>query len=329
MHPAMYWHQLPDQRVACDLCPVGCQLDPAQQGACHTRINQNGTLIAQQYGRLVSAGVDPIEKKPLYHFFPGAPILSIAAAGCNLHCRFCQNWNISQQVGGPVNEATAAQVVDMALAQNSVGIAYTYSEPLVWFEFVLATAKLAREQGLKNVIVSNGYLNPDPARELLPLIDAANFDLKAMDNEFYRRICKGGLQPVLDNIRLGHELGVHVEVTNLVIPGHNDSDDNFTRLAEFVAGVDRTIPVHLSAYRPCYKFDAPATPTATLERAARICAEQLDHVFVGNVMLAEWSDTRCPGCGATVIERMGYRTRCLLDGNDCQKCGRSLPVVNV
>ncbi len=327
MVTARYWHTLPDDRIACDLCPTACTLDPGQLGSCGTRANEAGVMVARQYGRLVSAAVDPIEKKPLYHFFPGAPILSIAAAGCNLHCRFCQNWNISQRTDTPAREATPEAVVDMAAAEQSVGIAYTYSEPLVWFEFVLDTARQARRRGLKNVIVSNGHLNAEPARELLPLIDAANIDLKSMDETFYRKICRGRLQPVLDNIVLCHELGVHVEVTNLVIPGHNDTDDHFARLADFIAGVDRAVPLHLSAYRPCYEFDAPATPAQTLVRAAEICAERLDYVYVGNTTLTDWNDTVCPGCGEQVVRRQGFQVRSRLVDGACPGCGRRLPVV--
>jgi pyruvate formate lyase activating enzyme len=285
-------------------------------------------MVTLQYGRLVSAAVDPIEKKPLYHFLPGASILSIAALGCNLHCRFCQNWSISQQHTGATTDLSPEQVVDECERCDSVGIAYTYSEPLVWYEYLLDTARLARARGLKNVIVSNGFLNREPLAELAPLIDAANIDLKSMDDGFYRKVCKARLQPVLDAIVQLHAAGVHLEVTNLVIPGHNDDDEQLCRLVDFVAGVDPEIPLHFSAYRPSYQFTAPATPVATLERAAAIARERLAFVFLGNVLVESAADTRCPGCGTVAIQRSGYRTRSRLtpDGG-CPGCGRRLPVV--
>ena len=325
---ASWWHALADGRVACDLCPVGCKLNEGQEGLCQTRGNEGGQMVARQYGKLVSAGIDPIEKKPLYHFHPGQPILSVAAMGCNLHCQFCQNWSISQEVSGPTSDAAPADVVASAQRDASFAIAYTYSEPLVWYEFVSDTARAARAAGLKNVIVSNGFLNPEPLRQLLPWIDAANIDLKSMDEDFYRQTCQAELQPVLDAIVMCHELGVHLEVTNLVIPGHNDSDDHFERLSAFLAGIDRDIPLHFSAYRPSYKFDAPATPLATLLRAAGIAQHRLRYVYIGNLHADRWSDTRCPGCGTTVIERSGYATSDRLTAEGCcPQCGQRLPVV--
>ena len=324
---AAHWESLDDQRVACRLCPVGCELRPDQDGACGTRGNRDGLMETLRYGQVVAAGLDPMEKKPLYHFLPGAPILSVAAQGCNLHCAFCQNWRISQATDGPTEDLSPAAVVAMARRNRSVGIAFTYSEPLVWFEFVRDTARLAREAGLVNVVVSNGYLNPEPLAELIPLLDAANIDLKSMDDQFYREVCKGGLQPVLDTITSLHEAGVHLEITNLVIPGHNDTDALFASLRDFIADISPDIPLHLSAYRPEWRFEAPATPPATLERAAEICAERLHYIYVGNVQLRAWHDTYCPHCRTVVIERRGYRAECSLTEPLCPKCGTNLPVV--
>ena len=325
---AVYWRTEGEGAVRCELCPIGCRLREGRDGPCGSRGNVGGRMVPRAYGKLVSAAVDPMEKKPLYHFHPAAPILSIAARGCNLHCQFCQNWNISQTYHGECRDVAPEAVVDLARDHGSLGIAYTYSEPLVWYEFVRDTARRARAAGLKNVIVSNGFLNPEPLRELLPLIDAANIDLKSMDEDFYRKICKARLQPVLDAIRLAHEQGVHLEVTNLVIPGHNDEDEQVTRLAGFVADLDPEIPLHLSAYCPAYRFRAPATPPQTLLRAARIARRRLAYVYVGNVMLEGESDTYCPDCGARVIERTGYRTRNRLTPEAaCPSCGRRLPVV--
>ncbi len=323
---AAYWQTATDRRVACELCPVGCVLGDGQDGQCGTRGNREGRMLPLQYGQVVATGLDPMEKKPLYHYLPGQPILSVAAKGCNLHCAFCQNWQISQTLHGRTDDLSPADVVALAKQHASVGIAFTYSEPLVWFEFVRDTARLAREAGLVNVVVTNGYLNPEPIAELIPLLDAANVDLKSMDDSFYREVCKGQLDPVLANIVALHEAGVHVEVTNLVIPGHNDTVDHFARLRDFVADLSVDIPLHLSAYRPEFRFDAPATPPATLERAAALCADRLRYVFTGNLHLPAWNNTRCPECGVSVIERRGYRTTVHLTTPECPSCSTPLPI---
>jgi pyruvate formate lyase activating enzyme len=328
MMDAQWWHPLADGRVACELCPVACTLKAGQNGPCGTRGNREGRLKVLNYGRVVALGIDPIEKKPLYHFRPGSTILSTAAPGCNLHCLFCQNSEISQRVDVSTREMSPQALVDIALAQGIRAIAFTYSEPLVWYEFVVDTARAARAAGLATVIVTNGYLEPGPLAQLLPLIDAANVDLKSMDDGFYQRMCKARVAPVLASIRALHAAGVHLELTNLVIPGQNDQDRDFQALAAFVADVDPGIPLHLSAYHPSYRFEAPATPPSTLTRAAGICAEVLEYVYVGNLPLTEWSHTRCPDCGETVIARAGYSAELrLTPAGACPTCGRSIPVL--
>lgn len=324
---AAYWQALEAGQVACRLCPAGCRLQPGQDGPCGTRGNRRGQMVALQYGKVVATGLDPLEKKPLYHFLPGQRILSIAALGCNLHCAFCQNWQISRARAGRTEDMTPAAVVRLAQENDSVGVCFTYSEPLVWFEFVRDTARLARTAGLVNVVVSNGYLNPEPLAELLPWLDAANIDLKSTDDRFYREVCRGELAPVLATIAALHSAGTHLEITQLVIPGYNDSEAQFGRLRDVVADLSPEIPLHLSAYHPDYRFEAPATPPATLARAAGICAERLRFVYAGNVELPAWRDTRCPGCGEVVIARRGYRTECRLRAAVCPACGRPLPVV--
>ncbi len=328
MIEAAWWKSLAEAKVLCELCPIACTLKPGQDGPCGTRSNSNGVMQALHYGELVSAGMDQVEKKPLYHFFPGQPILSVAAPGCNLHCRFCQNHSISQGSGQITESVTPRQVVETALAEKSMGIAFTYSEPLVWYEFVLATAKEARAAGLKNVLVTNGFLNSEPLAEILPWIDAANIDLKSMDDGFYRKICKAGLDPVLAGVRQFHQAGVHVELTNLLIPGYNDSPDQINLLIDFVAELDPSIPLHFSAYHPAWKMDAPPTPAATMKRAWQQAQKKLPWVYLGNIAGATGRDTICPKCQAVVIEREGYQARVDLEKDGrCQGCGHQIPVV--
>ncbi len=328
MIQAAWWHALEDEKVACELCPVGCTLLPGRTGPCGTRSNEAGKMQALHYGEMVSAGMDPIEKKPLYHYHPGQPILSVASPGCNLHCLFCQNWSISQGKGQKTTSTSVDEIVQAAGREKSIGIAYTYSEPLVWFEFVRDTAREVHAAGLKNVLVTNGFLNPEPLAEILPWIDAANIDLKSMDDEFYRKVCKAELEPVLSSIRQFHAAGVHIELTNLLIPGHNDSDDQIDRLIDFVADLDVEIPLHFSAYRPAWKMDAPPTPRSTLERAFQRAKDRLPWVYLGNVGGATGRDTHCPGCGTLVIGREGFQAQVLLkkDGH-CPGCDRLLPMV--
>ena len=325
---AAWWTALDNGQTACALCPIGCRLRAGQVGPCGTRVNRDGRLEPLYYGEIVSAGVDPVEKKPLYHYHPGRPILSVAAPGCNLHCAFCQNWTISQQHRAPTRSAASADVVDLARQEGSFGIAYTYSEPLVWYEFVRDTGRLAAAAGLKNVLVTNGFINPDPLAELLTVIHAANVDLKSMDDRFYRRVCKGRLEPVLATIRALHAAGVHVEITNLLIPGYNDSDEQIGRLVDFVAGVSADVPLHFSAYHPAWKLDAPPTPLATLLRARELATARLHWVYLGNVQTDAGRDSRCPACGETVVARRGYRAVVNLDAaGACGRCGQALPFV--
>ncbi|MBU8869406.1 MAG: AmmeMemoRadiSam system radical SAM enzyme [Gemmatimonadales bacterium] len=345
MNPsALWWHPLENDELACELCPVGCRLSSGQDGPCGSRGNRAGTMVPLHYGRIISAGMDPIEKKPLYHYYPGSSIFSVAAPGCNLHCLFCQNWQISQtssrttngttngakgrEVVASTTSASAAELVDAALRQGASGIAYTYSEPLVWYEFIKDCAALAKEHGLKNVLVTNGFLNPRPLADLLPLIDAANIDLKAMDPEFYRDVCQGSLEPVLAAIRQFHAAGVHLEVTNLLIPGYNDSEAQVDQLVDFVGSLGPEVPLHFSAYRPSWKLDAPPTPRSTLIRAREQALQSLDWVYLGNVGGEVGRDTVCPDCGSPVVIREGFRAEVnVLSGGLCSSCGRKLPII--
>jgi len=328
IHEALHFIRLNDNRVECQLCPAFCRLRPGQRGICHSRYNDGGTLLTDNFGETVTIAVDPIEKKPLYHFLPGTDILSIGPNGCNLSCRHCQNWQISQEETRTVYIAPE-RLPEIALEHGSVGVAYTYTEPMIWYEYILEAAPLVKKAGLVNVMVSNGYINPGPLESLLPLIDAYNIDLKGMKPEFYRRVCKGKLEPVLDVIRILTASRAHLEVTYLVIPGLNDGDEDFHALTDFLADCNPLIPLHFSAYHPSYKLDNPPTPRKTLERAYAMAKKRLSHVFVGNMEIRGCSDTCCPACGQTQVERNWYSVRVsgvTADGN-CAKCGRKSDMI--
>ena len=319
---AQYYEKLDGNRVRCRLCPHGCVIADGKTGLCRVRHNEGGTLYSVIYGRITSVAMDPIEKKPLYHFHPGKAILSLGTMGCNFACLFCQNYTIAQMEAA-TRPFDSHEAVQAALENDSIGIAYTYNEPFIWFEYVLETAKLAREKGLKNVLVTNGYVQQEPLNELLPFIDALNIDIKSIRPEFYKKICRGSLEPVLETCKTAVKSAL-VEVTNLIIPGHNDSDDDFEKLAGWVAeNMGRQTPAHLSAYFPCWKMTAPPTPLATLERAYDIFTRHLDYVYLGNVRSRKGCDTVCRSCGATLIERVGYNTRIaqMKEDGKCAKCG--------
>jgi len=321
MQEARYYTARPDGTVRCDLCPHGCALSEGKTGVCKVRQNVGGKLYSLIYGECTSIAMDPIEKKPLYHFFPGRQILSLGTNGCNFACSFCQNWQISQQ-HTPRQPLSSEQAVSLAVQRDSVGIAYTYNEPLIWYEFVLDTAKLARRRGLKNVLVTNGFINPEAFAELLPLVDALNIDIKCIRDDFYRKLCKGRVAPVLETAKAARR-SAHVEITNLIIPHYNDSDSDLTGLAEWIASnLGDDTPVHLSAYTPRFQLRARPTQLATLEHAFDIFSAKLRYVYLGNVMAARGSNTYCHSCGAELVSRMGYSVQIagLRDGR-CARCG--------
>ena len=324
MEPARYWHQEPEGGICCDLCPHRCHIPDERTGRCRVRRVADGQLWAWGYGQLSSMQMDPIEKKPLYHFHPGTQILSVGGWGCNFSCVFCQNWSISQKTMAGGHVISPEHVVEEARRHTSVGVAYTYNEPIINVEYVIETAVRARAAGLTNVLVTNGFVNSDPAADLLDVIDAVNVDLKSMDDTFYRKECGGRVEPVKAFCRQAVEAGCHVEITNLVIPGLNDADEQVARLAGWIAEtLGRSVPMHLSAYRPMYKMHVPPTPAATLVRAHALCRERLDYVYLGNVMTREGCNTVCPECGAVLIARIGYGTRVTgLSAGACTACGR-------
>ena len=272
--------------------------------------------------------MDPVEKKPLYHFHPGKPILSTGPRGCNLSCKHCQNWSISQ-ADGPTNHQTPEDLIELAESKGSMGLAYTYTEPSIAFEFVLDCARKAADRGLKNVMVTNGFINPDPLADLIEVIGAFNVDLKAMDDDFYREVCGGRLQPVLDSIRDIANSPAHLEITNLIIPGYNDSEDMVREMVDFIASLSPAIPLHLSGYHPAYKLDAPPTSIETLKRAFDIASDKLHYVFAGNRRTSWGNDTLCPKCGNKLVGRGLFRSHItgITDDGRCDNCGRAVDVV--
>ncbi len=286
MHEAMYYEKRDPGRVVCHLCPNHCHLGESQVGICRARQNRQGKLYALNYGQISSIALDPIEKKPIKRFYPGSYILSVGSFGCNFRCSYCQNWSISQE-RPDTREITPAELADLAVDYkrrypNSIGVAYTYAEPMIWYEFVLESARKVKEQGLLNVLVTNGYIETEPLKELLKYIDAINLDIKSYTKDFYRNICCGSLDYILQNTKLMAEQS-HLEVTTLLIPGYNDSEQELGSLAGFLAEIDPDIPLHLTRYFPNYKMDLPPTPRETMERAYDAAKKHLNFVYLGNV----------------------------------------------
>lgn len=330
MREARFFEKLDNKRVRCLLCPHHCFIDEGKRGNCRVRENREGVLFALTYGKVASLAMDPIEKKPLYHFLPGASILSLGSVGCNLHCLFCQNWEISQSSAAdfPLREFPPQKVVELALRYSSVGIAYTYNEPFVFWEYVFDTAYLAKKEGLVNVLVTNGYVEEQPLEEILPLIDAMNVDLKSFDENFYRKVCGGRLEPVLRTIERAYRKGVHVEITHLLIGGLNDDFASFEKMIQWIYELSPDLPLHISRYFPAYQLDLPPTSVELLYKAYEIASQKLRYVYLGNVIEDRTSTTYCPSCGNAVIRRSGYRVSCEgLRGNRCAFCGQPLPVV--
>lgn len=319
-----------DGAVRCLLCPHLCLIRSGQRGICGVRENLQGDIDLITSGVISGYAMDPIEKKPLYHFFPGSVILSIGSYGCNLRCDFCQNYNISQEVLTERSTRLDPEkiAVKAAAASRNIGIAYTYNEPVIWYEYVVECAKLIARENMKNVIISNGYIRKEPLIELTRYIDAFNIDLKSFNNEFYRRYAGATLRPVLDAIGIIAASGRHLEITTLIVPGLNDSPDEMRQEAEWIAeNAGQSVPLHLSRYFPNYHRGDPATPPETVLMLREIAEEYLDFVYAGNMAGTDGgSDTRCPSCRSVVIRRSGYSTTItgLDDDGKCEKCGKKI-----
>jgi pyruvate formate lyase activating enzyme len=329
-HTAKYWHDLGSGAVQCDLCPHGCVLNSGKTGVCRGRQNKNGTLVSLGYGYPCAQHTDPIEKKPLYHFLPGCQAYSIAVAGCNLRCRNCQNYTISQvsPLETDVPYVSPQQIVDEAKKSGARVIAYTYSEPCVWIEYMYDTARLGRQAGLKNVMVTSGYINGEPVADLAPYIDGMHIDLKSFDEAVYRNLNAGKLRPVLDTICNAKKSGVWVEIINLIVPQWTDNLDMIRKMCIWIrenAGAET--PLHFSRFFPLYQLaQLYPTPTETLVAARKIASEEkLKYVYVGNVPGID-ANTYCPGCASLLVERDGYRVTVKgMKGAKCRKCGLKIP----
>ncbi|OQX72170.1 MAG: AmmeMemoRadiSam system radical SAM enzyme [Bacteroidetes bacterium 4484_249] len=331
MKEAGFYKKTDNGKVQCLLCPHHCIISEGKSGICRVRKNVNGKLISENYGQVCSVHFDPIEKKPLYHFHPGKTIFSVGSVGCNLHCKFCQNWEISQTGVDEykyLKKISPQEIVNMASArQDNLGIAYTYNEPTVWFEYMLDIAKLANERGLKNVMVTNGFINPEPLKELMPYMDAFSIDLKAFNDDFYKELTSSKLEPVLDTIKTIKKHGKHFELTNLVITEENDDEQEFSEMIEWIVSeLGEDTVLHISRYHPMYKMNNPATRVEKLRQLYLIANKKLSYVYLGNVQTGNGQDTYCKSCGKRVISRSGYYTQITgLDKNGkCKYCSTTI-----
>ena len=331
MQKARFYKTLKDKIVKCVLCPHNCIIQEDKSGVCGVRKNKDGELYSLVYGKTIAWHVDPIEKKPLFHFYPGSRIYSFSTAGCNFKCDFCQNWDISQISKGKEGkiigeDKSPKEIVQEALDSGCDSIAMTYNEPTIFFEYGYDTAKLAKEKGLKTVFVSNGYINKEPIDKISKYLDAINIDIKSFNNDFYKKTCGGKLKPVLDSIKHYHKNKVWVEVTTLIVPGENDSDSELKQIAEFISSVSKDIPWHISRFHPDYKMrDKDMTSQENLNKAYNIGKKVgLNYIYVGNIFGNKYESTHCPSCKKIVIERLGYRIiRNNLEKNKCQ-CGKEI-----
>jgi pyruvate formate lyase activating enzyme len=328
-HPGRFWQRLPDGRIQCDVCPRECRLHEGQRGFCFVRARIGDSVVLTTYGRSSGFCIDPIEKKPLAHFLPGTPVLSFGTAGCNLGCRFCQNWDISKsrEWDTLADEAGPEAIADAALRTGCRSVAFTYNDPVIFLEYAIDVAAACRERGIRTVAVTAGYVKPAARAALFGAMDAANVDLKAFEEETYRRVCFGHLAPVLETLEAIVEAGTPwLEVTTLLIPGLNDSDAEVDALTRWISErLGPSVPLHLTAFHPDFRMlDRPPTPAATLTRARAIgLANGLRHVYTGNVHDPEGQSTFCARCGVRLIGRDGYRiTGWALDpGGRCRRCG--------
>jgi pyruvate formate lyase activating enzyme len=327
MKKALWWSVVDGSTLKCDLCPHNCLLSDGQSGICRIRINKEGILYSSIYGLISAIHVDPVEKKPLYHFYPGSKILSIGTVGCNLRCRFCQNCEISQvsvKEAGFLRNHTSNEITEFsANSPNSIGVAFTYNEPAIWFEYVMDVAKSIHELGQKNVMVTNGFINPSPLDSLLEVMDAFSVDLKGFEESFYRKLTSASLKPVLATLVKIRESAKHLEIVNLVIPGLNDDPVLFEKMIHWIeSNLGSETVLHLSAYYPRYLATQPPTPASVLRKLSYIAKERLSYVYTGNLP-GEENNTFCPSCRKVVVNRVGYSVdvQGITTAGKCKYCG--------
>jgi pyruvate formate lyase activating enzyme len=328
MKPALFYRKLDGNKVQCQLCPHECILDKGKLGTCGVRRNVAGILVNEMYGRVAAIHYDPIEKKPLYHFYPGSIILSIGGIGCNLSCSFCQNYDISQADVDSYSwfrHYSVEDIINMASDKpDNIGLSFTYNEPIIHYEYMLELAREAKAKNLKTTMVSNGYINPEPLKLLLRYMDAFNIDLKAFRNDFYRKQTKSSLAPVLNTLKTIREYRKHLEITNLVIPTLNDDPDIFREMIGWIYNeLGEYSVLHLSRYFPHHKLTIPSTPISTLEKLYEIAKEKLHFVYLGNVLASKGQQTHCPECGKVLVTRSGYQTYVegITQAGKCKACG--------
>ena len=318
-----------DKYIECRLCPHLCKIADGKRGICGVRKNTGEKIELMTYGVISGHSLDPVEKKPLYHFFPGRNILSIGSYGCNMRCDFCQNYHISQTRADSFSTGTDPEkLANEALnSPNNIGLAFTYNEPVIWYEFVMDTAALIKEKGMYNIMVSNGFVNRNPLNDMLELIDAFNIDLKAFNNSFYTKLTGAGLEPVKEALKQIAKAGKHLEITTLIIPGRNDSEHEMDLESQWISmELGNETPLHLSRYFPMYKREDPVTPESSLKRLYEAASKHLKYVYVGNTSAGRGQDTACSKCGKIVTRRSGYNTRLInLDNKGkCTGCGNTV-----
>ena len=325
---AAYFQQV-DDKVQCLLCPHKCILSNGEIGICNVRYAHDNTLYTMVYNRLAAVHVDPVEKKPLYHFYPGSLVLSVGTVGCNMQCAFCQNWEISQIEGqdavGSMFDVTAETIVDRALKSDCLGVAYTYNEPTVFYEFMVDIAKKVKAAGLKNVMVTSGYINPEPLASLLPYIDAFSVDMKGFTESFYRHETKASLAPVLASIKQMYNAQKHIELVNLIVPHQNDDEQSFMEMIHWIKEhLGKRTVLHLSRYFPAFRMDDEPTPFAVMHHFQQLAKKSLDFVYLGN--MRESADTICPVCGALLLSRNEYQVLAhnISSAGRCEKCNEPI-----
>lgn len=322
---ALFYTTDENGKILCTLCPQSCHIKEGGIGFCNARKVENGVLYTLNYGNISSASMDPIEKKPLYHFRPGKYIFSVGSFGCNFRCGFCQNYSISQDKPN-TQYLSPEELTNLALKhENNVGIAFTYNEPSIWYEYIKDVCEQSKDKNIDLVLVSNGYISKEPLETLFPYIKAANIDLKAFGNKFYREVCGGDVSVVKNNIEKIHDK-CHLEITTLLIEGYNDSDEEVSSLCKWISNLNPNIPLHLSRYFPTYKFDAPATSLDRMSACKDIAKEYLNYVYVGNVNNAD-RNTYCPECGEILVNRSGFDTEVLLNSKNCPSCGYEINII--